>query len=64
MEEDSKQGLVVKSSRNIYTITSIIDRTAASNMVEAVSNFFFSQLGYMCNYLVYHLVIDTINMFL
>ncbi|KAB2005998.1 hypothetical protein ES319_D11G310100v1 [Gossypium barbadense] len=35
MEEDSKQGLVVKSSRNIYTITSIIDRTAASNMVEA-----------------------------
>ncbi|MBA0687449.1 hypothetical protein Goari_014987 [Gossypium aridum] len=36
MEEDSKQGLVVKSSRNIYTITSIIDRTAASNMVEAV----------------------------
>ncbi|KAE8684254.1 hypothetical protein F3Y22_tig00111149pilonHSYRG00046 [Hibiscus syriacus] len=35
IEEDRKQGLVMKSSRNIYNITSIIDKTAASNMVEA-----------------------------
>ncbi|XP_039058719.1 LOW QUALITY PROTEIN: protein SEMI-ROLLED LEAF 2-like [Hibiscus syriacus] len=35
IEEDRKQGLVMKSSHNIYNITSIIDKTAASNMVEA-----------------------------
>ncbi|KAE8721026.1 cytochrome c oxidase subunit 5C [Hibiscus syriacus] len=35
IEEDRKQGLVMKSSRNIYNIKSIIDKTAASNMVEA-----------------------------
>ncbi|KAK9041749.1 hypothetical protein V6N11_016839, partial [Hibiscus sabdariffa] len=35
MEEDRKQGLVMKSSRNIYNITSIIDKAAASSMVEA-----------------------------
>ncbi|XP_022743108.1 protein EFR3 homolog B-like isoform X1 [Durio zibethinus] len=35
VEEDRKQGHILKSSPNIYNITSIIDRTAASNMVEA-----------------------------
>ncbi|EOY11659.1 Uncharacterized protein TCM_026768 isoform 3, partial [Theobroma cacao] len=35
VEEDWKQGHVLKSSPNIYSITSIIDRTAAPNMVEA-----------------------------
>ena len=47
VEEDWKQGHVLKSSPNIYNITSIIDRTAALNMVEAVSRFFISRLGYV-----------------
>ncbi|XVE89558.1 hypothetical protein DITRI_Ditri20bG0005700 [Diplodiscus trichospermus] len=34
VEEEWKQGHVLKSSPNIYKITSIIDRTAAPNMVE------------------------------
>ena len=52
VEEDWKLGHVLKSSPNIYSITSIIDRTAAPNMVEAVSKFFFSRLGYIRDYLV------------
>ncbi|XWS64447.1 hypothetical protein CRYUN_Cryun05aG0004500 [Craigia yunnanensis] len=35
VEEDWKLGHVLKSSLNIYNITSIIDRAAAPNMVEA-----------------------------
>ncbi|OMO86277.1 Armadillo-type [Corchorus capsularis] len=35
VEEDWKQGHVRKSSPNIYSITSIFDRTAAANRVEA-----------------------------
>ncbi|XVF31468.1 hypothetical protein REPUB_Repub16aG0148600 [Reevesia pubescens] len=35
VEEERKQGHVLKSSHNIYNFTSIIDRTAAPNMVEA-----------------------------
>lgn len=42
VEEDRKQGHIRKSSPSIYSITSIIDRTAAPNMVEAVRRFFIS----------------------